>query len=414
MSMKLRLSFMNFMQFFIFGSWLVTFSAYAAKVLNFSGVQIGAIYGTIGIASIFMPTIVGCVADRWFSAEKVYATCHFMGAIMLVVASLIHNPTVLFWVFLIYAMCYMPTIPLAGALCFRIISDNQQDTVKLYPILRVWGTVGFIVALWVISFLGLELSSGQLQIAGGGALLLAIYALFLPSCPPLADSSSKTTWLVKLGLESLVLFKTPRMAFFFLFSILIGVLLQINLTYVGVFLHDFSAISIYQNSFGVTHSAVLMSLAQFSEVIFILAIPFFLGKFGIKKIMLVSISAWVIRFGLLAYGNPGGGILLLLISMLVYGCAFDFFNISCAIFVDNETPQQLRASAQGLFFIMTLGIGGFAGSFGGGLVLDAMSQVDPSGMVLRNWHAIWLIFAGYALVLAVIFGVLFRPQATKN
>ena len=248
MSMKLRLGFMNFMQFFVFGSWLITFSSYAAKVLNFSGTQIGAIYGTIGIASIFMPTIIGCAADRWFNAEKVYATCHFVSALMLILASFTRDPAILFWVFLIYAMCYMPTIPLAGALCFRIITDNQQDTVKLYPVLRVWGTVGFIVALWVISFLGFELSPVQLQIAGGGALLLAIYALFLPKCPPISSIQIKTTWLTKLGLESLVLFKTPRMAIFFLFSILIGVLLQINLTYVGVFLHDFSSIDIYKNN----------------------------------------------------------------------------------------------------------------------------------------------------------------------
>ena len=412
MPLKFRLGVMNFLQFFIFGSWLMTFSAYASKFLNFSGAQIGSIYGTIGIASIFMPTLIGCAADRWFNAEKVFAICHFVGAIMLVLASFTRDPAVLFWVFLINTMCYMPTIPLAGALCFRIISDNKQDVVKLYPFLRVWGTIGFIMALWVISFAGLELSPVQLQVAGIGALVLAIYALFLPKCPPLIGLEHKSGLLAKLGLESLVLFKTPRMAIFFIFSILIGVLLQINNTYVSVFLHDFDTLAIYKNSFGVTHSAVLMSLAQFSEVIFILAIPFFLSRFGIKKIMLISILAWVIRFALLAFGNPGSGIGLILLSMIIYGCAFDFFNISCAIFVDNETQPQMRASAQGLFFIMTLGIGGFAGAYGGGLVLDAMTQ-SVNGTLFRNWNSIWLMFSSYALVLALFFSVLFKSKVSS-
>jgi NHS family xanthosine MFS transporter len=202
------------------------------------------------------------------------------------------------------------------------------------------------------------------------------------------------------------------MAIFFVLSILVGVALQINNTFVSGFLHDFDLIPRFRDAFGVTHSAIIMSLAQMSETLFILAIPFFLTRFGIKKVMLISIFAWVLRFGLLAYGDPSERIWLILLSMAIYGCAFDFFNISCAIFVDNETPAEMRAGAQGLFFIMTLGIGAFCGSYGGGIIVDALSSLH-AGVMVRHWSQIWMVFAAYMLVVGIIVILFFKPK-TKN
>lgn len=416
MNVKNRLTIMNFFQFFTWGLWLITFSAYAFKTLHFTGTQIGAVYGTMGIASVFMPGIIGIIADRWVNAEKLYALCHFIGAVMLFSASRITSPEPMFWIMLLNALVYMPTIPLASAICYRILSDNNYNIVNSYPPIRVWGTVAFIVALWTISLLGLELSPVQLYVASASALFLSIYSLTLPACAPIALVKA-SSWISYLGLDAFVLFKKLKMAIFFIFSILIGVALQVNNTFCSTFLHDFDINPLYKDSFGVTHSAILMSVSQMSETLFILAIPFVLRKFGIKVVMLMSVFAWVIRFGLLAYGDPGYGLWMLILSMIIFGCAFDFFNISCSLFVEIEAPANIRASAQGLFFIMTLGVGGFLGAFGGGVTIDFFTHLVNNEAV-RDWHTIWLVFAAYSFVIGVLFLLIFKhkhdPKAVEN
>ena len=407
MSIKQRLTLMNFLQFFTYGLWVITFGAYAMKTLHFTGTQVGAIYGTMGIASIFMPGVIGIIADRWISAERLYSLCHFIGALALIAASLSVNPDMMFWAMMLNSLVYMPSIPLAISISYRVINDNGYNVVSVYPPIRVWGTIGFILALWTISMSGLELSVSQLYFASGSALLLSIYSLTLPKCPPLA-TTKKGSWVSQLGLDAFVLFKQSRMAIFFIFAILVGVALQINNTFCSIFLHDFDANPLFRDSFGVTHSAMLLSISQISETAFILVIPFFLRKFGIKVVILMSIIAWVLRFGLLAFGNPGSGVWMLMLSMVVYGSAFDFFNIACSLFVEKEAPGKIRASAQGLFFIMAGGIGGFAGSFGGGVIIDFFTKAG--NVAVRDWTVIWLVFAVYALVVGVLFALLFKQK----
>ena len=327
MNLRLRLTITSFFQFFIFGSWVITFSAYAFKTLHFSGTQIGTIYSTIGIGSIFMPIVIGVIADKWMNAERVFAICHLLGAITLFVAMHITDPDQMFWIMLLHALVYTPTIPLAGAICYRVLADNGYDVVKVYPQIRVWGTVGFVLALWLVSTLGFELSPQQLNIAGFAALTLGLYAFSLPACTVINNGKAKFLWHT-LGLEALTLFKRTQLRIFFLFSILIGAILQIDNIFIASFLHDFDVNPLYKSSFGVVHSAMIVSISKISEVLFILTVPFFLRRFGIKKIILISLAAWFLRYALLAYSNPAGGLWMIIISMIVCGCAFDFFNIA--------------------------------------------------------------------------------------
>lgn len=413
MSLKTRLCLMNFFQFFVFGAWLVTLSAYAMGTLHFTGTQVGLLYSTVGIAAIFMPALVGSIADRWVGASQVFVFCHGVGALLLFALTQLVTPWSMFFVLLIYLCLYMPTIPLASAICFRVCSDINLDVTKNYPFIRMWGTVGFIAALWLVSFGGYELSAMQLIIAGFASLLLSIFAImFIPTCAPLPSAKKKISLLSMLGLDALKILRDPKMALFMAMAVLVGVALQVSNTFVSGYLHDFSSNPLYQSSFGVTHSGVVISLGQMSETVCILAIPFILPRFGIKKVMMLSIIAWIIRFAGLAYGDPGSGVWLILLSMLACGAAFDFFNVSCSIYVENENPAEMRASAQGLFFIMTMGIGAFMGSFIGGIVVDLLSN-NVGGVVVREWQNIWLAFAGYMVVVAFIVMIFFKPAHNK-
>ena len=412
MNLRLRLTITSFLEFFIFGAWIITFSPYAFKTLHFTGAQIGAVYGTIGIGSIFMPIIIGVIADKWFNAELVFAICHLLAATALFVAAQVTDPDTMFWIMLLYALAYAPTIPLANAICYRVLADNSYDAVKLYPLIRVWGTVGFILALWLVSILGFELSHQQLNIAGIAALALGLYAFTLPACP--ANNSSQNKSLVHmLGLDALALLKRPQISIFFIFSILVGAILQIDNIFISSFLHDFDSNPLYTTSFGVVYSGVIVSISKISEVLFILTVPFFLRRYGIKTIILISTTAWVLRFGLLAYGDPGNGLWMIILSMIIFGCAFDFFNISGSLFINMEAPSHMRASAQGLFFIMVLGIGGFGGAFFGGRVVDHFTTLI-NNVAVHNWSSVWLTFAIYAFIIGVLFTILFRYKHSQE
>lgn len=398
---------MNFLQFFIWGSWLISIGGYLGGTLHFTGAQIGAVFSTLGIASLFMPALMGIVADKWINAERVLGLCHIIGAGLLLWSSTIKDPNMFFWVMLLNSMFYMPTIALNNTVSYIILEQKGFDIVKDFPPIRVWGTIGFIAAMWTVDLFGWKSNNMQLIFSSVSALVLGLYAFTMPKCPPVKLNKTKS-FLATIGLDAFVLFKQRKMFIFFLFAMFLGGALQITNAFGGSFLDSFSVT--YPDSFGVKHPILLLSISQISETLFILTIPFFLHKFGIKRVMMISIVAWVLRFGLFGIGDPGSGLYLLVLSMIIYGMAFDFFNISGSLFVERESPANIRASAQGLFMFMTNGIGAMCGGYGAGLVVDHFTKVDAvtHNILSRDWHSIWFAFAGYALVLAIVFPFVFR------
>jgi len=401
---------MNFLQFFVWGSWLISLGGYMIVTLKFTGGQVGSVYATMGIASLFMPGLLGIVADRWVNAERVLGMAHIAGALLLFWASTVTDPRVMYWIMLFNAMAYMPTIALNNTVSYNILEQKGFNVIKDFPPIRVWGTIGFIAAMWVIDLAGWTVSALQLYISALSALGLGIYAFTMPGCPP-AKVNKKGSLVSALGLDAFVLFKQKKMAVFFIFAMLIGAALQVTNTFGEPFLHDFAGK--FKDSFAVTHPGLLMSVSQISETVFILTIPFFLHRFGIKKVMLLSIFAWVFRFALFGLGNPGSGLILLVLSMIIYGMAFDFFNISGSLFVEMEAETNIRASAQGLFMIMTNGVGAFLGGTISGWVVDLFTTDG-----VKDWQSIWFVFSGYALILGIVFALVFKykhnPKIVEN
>lgn len=400
MSIQLRLTVMNFMQFFVWGAWLISFSNYMSGTLGFTGLQIGSVYGTMGVASMFMPGLMGIIADRWINAERLYGILHLTGAGLLIWASTVRDYETLYFIMLFNAMVYMPTIALNNTISYRVLEQQGLNFIKKFPPIRVWGTVGFIVAMWFTDLSGSTLTRGQLYISAASAAFLGLYGFTMPASPPARDLAKKSL-AAALGLDAFVLFKRTQMLVFFLCAMMLGGALQITNAFGGAFLGNFG--TVYPGTFAVEHPNLLISISQISETLFILTIPFFLQRFGIKVVMLIAIFAWVLRFGLFAYGDPGPGLWMLVLSMIVYGMAFDFFNISGSMFVNLEANPRIRASAQGLFMIMTNGLGAFLGTMVAGGVVDHYT-VDG----IRDWHSIWLAFAGYALALGIVFPFVFR------
>lgn len=413
MGIKFRLTAMQFLQFFIWGAWLISLGSYMNSTLHFEGGQIGAIFATMGIASLIMPGLTGIVADKWMNAERLYGILHLIGACALLYASTATTYSHMYWAMLLNMLVYMPTLSLANTVSYNALEQHKLDLVKDFPPIRVWGTVGFICAMWAVDLTGFKTGVAQLYVAAISAAILGIYAFTLPACPP--TRSEGKSMLSAFGLDALVLFKKKKMAIFFLFSMFLGAALQITNTYGDTFLHSFKDIPEFADSFGVKHSVILLSISQMSETLFILAIPFFLRHFGIKRVMLISMFAWVFRFGLFGLGNPGGELWMLILSMIVYGMAFDFFNVSGSLFTEMEAHSSIRASAQGLFFMMTNGLGAIIGGYASGAVVDAFSvYAQGGGLVSREWAPIWFIFAGYALVIGILFGISFRYKHTPE
>jgi NHS family xanthosine MFS transporter len=405
MNLKLRLILLNFLQFFVWGSWLITIGAWWFQTKQWSGAEFGAIFSTMGIASIFMPAIAGIIADRWINAERLYGIFHLAGAVVLFIIPQIQNPDAMFWIMLLNMCFYMPTIALAITVSYTSLKNNNLDIIKVYPPIRVWGTIGFIVALWVISLSGLETSAVQFYVASGAALVLGLYSFTMPKCVPLSRGHKKS-FVQALGLNAFALFKSRKMALFFLFAMLLGAALQLTNAYGDTFLHDFAKVDQYKDLIAVKYPAIIMSISQMSETLFILTIPFFLRRFGIKNVMLFAMIAWVLRFGLFAYGNPGDGLWMIILSCIIYGMAFDFFNISGSIFVETQIDPSIRASAQGLFMMMANGIGAFAGSRISGIAIDKYFKIGDQ----YDWPNIWIAFSIYALTVAVLFAVFFKHK----
>lgn len=411
MNLKLRLTLMNFLQFFIWGSWLLTIGAYWFQTKQWSGTEFGAIFSTMGLASLFMPAIAGIIADRWINAERLYGIFHILGGVMLFIVPMVNNPTTMFWVMLVNMMFYMPTIALSITVAYSSMKSRGMDIIKEYPPIRVWGTIGFIVALWFISLMGFETSSTQFYVASMASFILGLYAFTLPQCPPLARGHKKSL-VDELGLNAFKLFKSTKMAIFFIFAMLLGASLQLTNAYGDTFLHDFAKLPQFADLVAVKYPAIIMSISQISETLFILTIPFFLKRFGIKNVMLMSMVAWVLRFGLFAVGDPGPGLWMIILSCIIYGMAFDFFNISGSLFVETQSEPSIRASAQGLFMMMTNGFGAFLGSSISGIIIDKFFTIPnaPEGAIQFNWTGIWITFAAYSLAVAVLFAFLFKHK----
>jgi len=438
---------MNFIQFFVWGAWLITIANFWFGTKKWDGTEFGAIFATMGIASLFMPTLIGIIADRWVNAERLYCALHILYGVTLFYLAQVDNPGAFFYVMLVAMCCYMPTLALSNSIAYTALTKNNYDLVKSFPPIRVWGTVGFIAAMWIVNLSGNKAAANQFYIAGTASIALGIYALTLPKNTPQNLIREKSSWIQTFGLEAFKLFANYKMALFFVFSMLLGAALQLTNAYGDVYIDEFKFFPKYSNLLVVKYSTIIMSISQISETLFILAIPFFLKRFGIKKVMLISMVAWVLRFGLFAYGNPADGLWMIVLSCIVYGMAFDFFNISGSLFVETSTDSKIRSSAQGLFMMMTNGFGAVLGSLLSGWVIDhyftmsfedvnqlanyLQTQVtdghflkfikEKGGMVssegffakpilLKNWPQIWLAFSAYTLIVAVLFALLFKHE----
>ena len=409
MNIKLRLTVLNFLQFFVWGAWLITIANYWFGTKGWSGVNFGAVFSTLAWSSIFMPAITGIIADKWINAEKLYGILHILYGAVLFYLPQASNPDAFYYVIFAAMLCYMPTISLSNSISYSILKNNNYDVVKDFPPIRVWGTIGFIVAMWVTNLTGNKASANQFLIAGASAIVLGIYSFTMPKCPPQKSISQNASLMEQLGLKAFKLLSNYKMALFFIFYMCLGAALQLTNMYGDVYLDEFKKMPQYTDSFVVKYSTIIMSISQISETIFIVTIPFFLKRFGIKKVMLFSMIAWVLRFGLFAYGNPAEGLWMIILSCIVYGMAFDFFNISGSLFVETNTDTSIRSSSQGLFMMMTNGFGALIGSKVSGYIVDAYTTDGT-----RDWHHIWLIFSMYALVIAAFFVVLFKHKHTPE
>jgi len=445
MGIKFRLTIMSFLQFFVWGAWLITIATYFFTNKMGTGVQFGAIFSTLAISSLFMPALTGIIADKWMDAEKLYGILHIAYGAVLFYVPFVKDADTLYYVILAAMICYMPTISLSNSIAYTILKNNNYDVVKIFPPIRVWGTIGFIAAMWTTNLTGSKANGNQFIIAAVAAVALGLFSFTLPKCAPQKSILKGASIIEQLGLKAFKLFSSYKMAAFFIFSMFLGAALQLTNMYGDVFLDDFKKVPAYHDSFVIKYSTIILSISQVSETLFILAIPFFLKRFGIKKVMLISMLAWVVRFGLFSYSDPAGNLWMIILSCIVYGMAFDFFNISGSLFVETTTDSGIRSSAQGLFMMMTNGVGAFLGSKISGYVIDKyytlkftdlssllgylktdvnnpaakeilnFNTVLPDGTLkspvfLKQWEPIWLSFAIYALVISILFALFFRHK----
>ena len=438
MNMKLRLIVMNFLEYAVWGAYLTCMGRYLAT--HGMGANIGIFYSIQGIVSLFMPALMGIVADRWIPAQKCLSLCHGLAGAFMIAAG-VYGITagadvqfgLLFTFYALSVAFFMPTIALSNSVAFNALIKGGLDTVKDFPPIRVFGTVGFIAMMWCVDLCGLQTTAWQFVVSGALSILLAAYSLTLPACE-IKKVEGKVNLVDALGLKAFALFKQKKMALFFLFSMCLGVSLQITNGFANTFLGSFEHFTEWANSFGVKHSNMLISISQICEALCILFIPYFLKRFGIKNVMLMAMFAWVLRFGLFGLGNPGTGVWMFVLSCIVYGFAFDFFNISGALYVDQETSPEMRSSAQGLFMMMTNGIGATIGTLSAQAIVNkcvpsvadetwgTLAQLENAAEAIhaqameiwQGWQMAWYIFAAYALVVAVLFWIFFPKTPVKQ
>ena len=423
-SLQIRLIVMNFLEFAVWGAYLTSMGTYLAT--HGMASHIGWFYSIQGIVSLFMPALMGIVADRWLPAQKALSLCHALAGIFMCAAGLYayNTPDVqfatLFSLYTISVAFFMPTIALTNSVAFNALVKAGMDTVKDFPPIRVFGTVGFIATMWCVDLLGFQATPWQFVVSGGLSILLALYSLILPACE-IKKTEGNVDLVEALGLKAFTLFRQKKMALFFIFSMMLGMCLQVTNSYANPFITSFGAIEEFANTFGVQHANILISISQICEALCILAIPFFLKKFGIKNVMLMAMFAWVFRFGFFGAGDPGmPGVILFVLSCIVYGFAFDFFNISGALYVDQETEPSQRSSAQGLFMMMTNGLGATIGTLSAQAIVNrlvyAESVTSQGAMAIWDgWKEAWYIFAGFALFVAITFWIFFpKTPVNKN
>ena len=442
MNIKIRLIILSFLQFAVWGAYLTSMGNYLGSIGL--GQQIGLFYAMQGFVSILMPAIMGIIADRWIPAQKLLGISHLIAAIFLGAAGyygMQHSDstdfTTLFTLYSLSVMFYMPTIALSNSVAYSVLINNNFDTIKTFPPIRTFGTIGFIVAMLFVNFAGFENGNFTLNFSNSQGfvsfqntyaqffvsaflgVVLSAYSFTLPHCPT-NKSDEKQTLSDALGLKAFALFKDKKMAIFFVFSMLLGISLQITNGYANPFITSFKDIPQYADSWGANNANALISLSQVSETLCILLIPFCLKRFGIKKVMLMAMFSWFLRFGLFAVGDPGSGVWMFILSMIVYGVAFDFFNVSGSLFVDQETDDNIRSSAQGVFMMMTNGLGSTIGMLVAGEIVNyyqIFSDIDPITK-MNGWYSAWTIFACYSLVVAILFMLVFKykhtPEKLKN
>lgn len=407
MGLKLRLITLEFLQFFIWGSWLISLGGYLSYGLSVpaTGAQIGTIFATSGLSALLTPGIIGIIADKWMNSERLLGICHLLGAIALSMASRATTYEQLFPWMLFNALVFMPTISLSVSVCYSLLAKERLDPVKAFPPIRIWGTVGFITALFIVDISGWKMSANQLLLASVSALVLSMYSFSLPASPPMKTKSKNLK--SAFGLDAWVLFKKKHMTVFFIFSVLLGVCLQITNSFSSSFILGFANTEIYGSqyldSFAVKHSNIFLSIAQIAEALFILAIPFFMKKYGIKNVLLLSLTAWFLRFTFLGFGNPAEKMIVWVLSMIIYGMAFDFFHLAASLFVEKEAPQTIRASSQGWLMMLSGGVGSMIGNIGAGHVVDYYTKNG-----ITDWPATWYSFALYVLVVGILFAVFFQ------
>lgn len=413
MNIKIRLIVMNFLQFAVWGAYLTSMGTYLARIGL--GNYIGLFYAMQGIVSLFMPAVLGIIADRWIPAQRLLGVSHLLAALFMggagyygMTAGDDVSLTVLFAFYSMSVAFYMPTLALSNSVAYTALDKTGLDTIKAFPPIRTFGTIGFICSMWLVDLLGFQANYMQFFACAAWGIVLSVYAHTLPECPVSRGGQGRKSLVDALGLRAFLLFKDRKMAVFFIFSMLLGVSLQITNGFANPFITSFSAVPAYADTFGVQHANLLISLSQISETCCILLIPYFLSRFGIKRVMLIAMGAWVLRFGLFGLGNPGDGVWMFILSMLVYGVAFDFFNVSGSLFVDKETDLSVRSSAQGLFIIMTNGIGATVGTLSAQAVVNYFVDFSSSSSQIEGWSSAWFVFAAYALIVAIVFAFAFK------
>jgi NHS family nucleoside permease-like MFS transporter len=402
---------MNFLEFAVWGAYLTCMGIYLSNIGM--GANIGSFFAMQGFVSIFMPALIGIVADRWIPAQRLLGLCHLIAGVFMIAAGWygMQNGqqtefSVLFSLYSVSVAFYMPTLALTNSVAYNALTKAGMDTVKDFPPIRVFGTIGFILTMWIVDFIDFEQNQNQFLLSGAVSIVLFLYTFTLPECPVQRGTGHKSL-VETLGLQAFALFKQKKMAIFFIFSMLLGVSLQITNGYATPFIDHFKEMPEYADSFGVKYPVVLYSISQISETCCILLIPFFMKRYGIKQVMLIAMFAWTMRFGFLGLGNPGmPGVLLFILSMIVYGVAFDFFNISGSLFVEKTTNPDIRSSAQGLFMLMTNGLGATIGSLTAQFVVNSNTAADGS----VAWNTVWATFSIYALVVGITFALVFRPK----
>lgn len=445
MNLKVRLAVMNFLEFGVWGAYLTCMGNYLG--IAGLGAEISWFYAIQGIVSIFMPTLIGIVADKWIQPQRLLGICHLLAGIFMCslwymgmtagFGNEISNKPMFVALYTLSVAFYMPTVALSNTTAFTVLKEHGGDTVTDFPPIRSCGTIGFIIVMWFVNCATWDNGSfsmtlaqnahkfqytyNQFLVSGILSFVLLLYVFTLPECKLVKrDSTQKRTIAQQMGLDAFRLFKDKRMALFFIFSALLGMSLQVTNSFAGPFISSFQGSSdpVVASSFAASNATLLTSISQVSEAFCILLIPFFLKRYGIKGVMLIAMFAWVLRFGLFGVGNPTmPGVLLFILSCIVYGVAFDFFNVSGGIFVDKECEPSVKASAQGLFMLMTNGLGATIGTLSAGVIVNhycTWTQVGESSYLMGDWQTCWFIFAGFALVVGIAFALVFKSSRNQK